>query len=114
MAVLEAVVKKNLQEEVEKLRLVPGIVFTDGPTGRRARVAGTGVDVFEVIEVYHQAGHSWELLERSFEWLSEEQLKAALSYYAAFPEEIDAWIRSNQEPLETFWQKHPYTHPLAR
>ena|SRR5579875_220357 len=106
--------RASLNEEVEKLHLVPGIIFADGPTGRRARVAGTGIEVFEIIEGYHQAGDDWGLLKQSFEWLSDEQLKAALAYYAAFPEEIDAWIRSNHEPLEAFWQKHPYSRPPGR
>ena len=40
------------ETEAEKMRRVPGIVFADGPTGRRARITGTGIDVFELISGY--------------------------------------------------------------
>jgi hypothetical protein len=40
--------------EAARMQRVPGIVFADGPTGRRARVAGTGLDGFEVIRTYRQ------------------------------------------------------------
>jgi len=39
----------ELLNEALKMRRCPGILFADGPTGRRARVAGTGLDVWEVI-----------------------------------------------------------------
>ncbi len=74
--------------EAEKMRRVPGIVFADGPTGRRARIAGTGIDGFEVIGPYREMGESWESLREAFHWLSEPQLRAALAYFEAFPEEI--------------------------
>ncbi|MGI8552778.1 MAG: hypothetical protein ACR2PL_18615 [Dehalococcoidia bacterium] len=44
----------ELIHEAAKLRRVPGIVYADGPAGRRARVAGSGIEVFEVIRTYHR------------------------------------------------------------
>jgi uncharacterized protein (DUF433 family) len=38
--------------EVEKMRRVPGIIFVDGVTGRRACISGTGLQVWEVIKHY--------------------------------------------------------------
>ncbi len=38
-------VLRELLEEAVKMRRCPGIVFADGPSGRRARVAGTGLEV---------------------------------------------------------------------
>jgi len=72
------------------MQRVPGIVFADGPTGRRARIAGTGIDVFEVVGPYREMGQSWDALCETFHWLTEAQLRAALAYADAFPEEIDA------------------------
>ena len=46
---------KELSEE-EKMRRVPGILFVDGATGRRARVQGTGLEVFEIIHGYEVVG----------------------------------------------------------
>ncbi|MGI8552598.1 MAG: DUF433 domain-containing protein [Dehalococcoidia bacterium] len=80
---------ETLAEE-EKMRRAPGIIFADGPSGRRARIADTGLDVFEIIKEYLARGRKWERLTAGFHWLTEEQLQAALAYYERFPEEIDA------------------------
>ena len=45
-------VTKDLLEEAIKMRRCPGILFAEGTTGRRARVAGTGIEVWEVIATY--------------------------------------------------------------
>ncbi len=76
--------------EEEKMQRVPGIVFVDGATGRRARIAGTGLEVFEIINGYETVGEDLERLLEAFHWLRAEQILAALRYYRAFPEEIDA------------------------
>jgi uncharacterized protein (DUF433 family) len=76
--------------EAERMRRVPGIFFADGPVGRRARVTGTGIDVFEIIKSYKAMGRDWRRLRSGYDWLSEEQLQAALDYYALYPDEIEA------------------------
>ncbi len=78
--------------EAEKMQMVPGIVFADEVLGRVPRIAGTGLQVFEIVKVYNAAGGSFRNLRRAFHWLTPEQLRAALAYYAAFPEEVDARI----------------------
>jgi hypothetical protein len=40
---------KDLLMEAVKMRRCPGIIFADGVTGRRARIAGTGLEVWEII-----------------------------------------------------------------
>ena len=45
-----------LLAEALKMRRVPGIVMVDGPTGRRAVVAGSGLDVWEIIAAWHACG----------------------------------------------------------
>ena len=36
--------------EAERMKKVPGIIFVEGPAGRRARVGGTGLEVFEIVD----------------------------------------------------------------
>ena len=36
----------ELLAEAAKMRRCPGVVFADGPSGRRARVEGTGIEVW--------------------------------------------------------------------
>ncbi len=83
--------------EADKMKRVPGIIFADGPAGRRARIAGTGLDVFEIIKAHQIMGNKRSRLDTAFHWLTCEQLDAALAYYAAFPEEIDARLAEEDE-----------------
>ena len=80
----------------EGLRLVehPGITFRDGPAGRRAGLAGYGLDVWEVVETIRANAGS---LEDAAEYhaMPVARIQAAARYYAAFPDEIDAWIAEN-------------------
>lgn len=79
----------TLIEEGLKQRRCPGIVFTDGPTGRRATVAGTGIDVWEVIRVSKSCGGDPNALAEALPHLSQRQLEVALYYYRCYPEEIE-------------------------
>lgn len=66
----------------------PGIGFADGPAGRRAILLGTGLDVWEVVATVKQNGGSVEAA-RAYLELPMAAMRAAIRYYAAFPEEID-------------------------
>ena len=81
----------------EGLRRVdhPGIDFVDGPAGRRARVVGTGLGVWEVIEVLRANDG---LAESTADYLAipAPAVRSAMAYYGEFPDEIDAWIQRNR------------------
>lgn len=89
-------VAASLLREAVRMRRVPGVVFMDGPSGRRAAIGGTGLDVWEVISTYKSAGNDYEHLRESYPWLSEPQLRAALVYYELYPEEIKARIEREE------------------
>jgi len=102
----------ELLDEAIRGRRAPGVSFVDGPTGRRAVVAGTGLDVWEVIATWKEGGESYELLRQNYPWLSEIQLRAALGYYQLYPSEIDA--RLEREALwtpERAWRELPFSRP---
>jgi uncharacterized protein (DUF433 family) len=86
----------ELIAEAVKMRRCPGIIFADGPSGRRARVAGTGLDVWEVIATYKSVDRDPERLRQAYHWLSDGHLRAALGYYAAYPEGIERQIARNE------------------
>ena len=88
-------VANELIAEAVKMRRCPGILFADGPSGRRARIAGTGLDVWEVVATHKSLERDVERLTRAYHWLSEPQLRAALGYYAAYSEEIDRQVARN-------------------
>jgi uncharacterized protein (DUF433 family) len=86
----------ELLAEAAKMRRCPGIVFGEGPAGRRARIEGTGIDVWEVVASYLALGEDERRLRKAYHWLSERQLLAALGYYRAFPEEIIRAVEANR------------------
>ncbi|HLY62167.1 MAG TPA: DUF433 domain-containing protein [Terriglobia bacterium] len=88
-------VANDLLDEATRMRRYPGIVFGHGPTGRRARIAGTGIDVWEIIANHKSIGHRFERLQKAYPQLTEAQLLAALNYYRSFRAEIDRRIRAN-------------------
>ena len=88
---------RDLLLEAIKMRKCPGIAFADGPIGRRARVAGSGIDVWEVIATFKGLKEDYEKLKKAYHWLNEQQIRSALSYYALYPEEIDKIITQNEK-----------------
>jgi uncharacterized protein (DUF433 family) len=88
-------------EEGTRMRRCPGIIFTDGPVGRRATVAGTGIDVWEVIRVFRACREESSALQRALPQLSAIQLEAALYYYRCYAGEIDERLRLENELLES-------------
>jgi uncharacterized protein (DUF433 family) len=102
----------ELLDEAIRGRRAPGVSFVDGPTGRRAVVAGTGLDVWEVIATWKEGGESYELLRQNYPWLSEIQLRAALGYYQIYPSEIDARLeREARWTPEKAWRELPFSRP---
>lgn len=105
----------SVESEAEKMQRVPGIVFVDSLSNRVAQVAGTGLEVWEVILNYRAAGEDWNQLKQGFHWLSNEQLHAALAYYAAYPEEINILLKENARYTpEYVYEKYPFTRPAAQ
>jgi uncharacterized protein (DUF433 family) len=89
----------SLLREAIRMRRVPGIHFVEGVGGtRRAAVAGTGLEVWEIVRNYKEVGEDYGELRKSYPWLSEPQLRAALSYYELYPDEIEARLK-----LEESW-----------
>ena len=89
-------ITKDLLTEAIKIRRCPGIVFVEGVRGRRARVAGTGIEVWEVIATYRSVGDNFKRLKKAYQWLSPDQVRAALVYYSIYPEETDRQIEKNE------------------
>lgn len=89
-------ITKELLQEAIRMHRCPGIVFAEGVTGRRARIAGTGLAVWEVIATHKSVGEDFDRLRSAYHWLNDLQLRSALGYYRAYPKEIDALIDQNK------------------
>jgi uncharacterized protein (DUF433 family) len=77
----------------------PGIGFADGPTGRRAILTGTGLDVWEVVDTVRQNRSSVETAARYLE-LPVGTVRAAVRYYAAFEAEVEDLIARRDATAE--------------
>ncbi len=75
---------------------IPSSGSPDGPAGRRARVLGTGKDVWEVIAVVRDnsgdAAESARYLE-----IPLGLVQAAIAYYGAYTDEIDQQLEANEQ-----------------
>jgi uncharacterized protein (DUF433 family) len=76
----------------------PLIRFADGPAGRRARLAGTGKDVWEIIAAVRDNQGDAAETARYLE-LPLGLVQAAISYYGSYRDEIDQWIEANEQQL---------------
>jgi hypothetical protein len=93
---------ERLIDEGLRMEDHPGIVFRDGPAGRRAALAG-GPDVWEVIETLKGTGLAGEqAITATAEWgaLTHPQVHLAVRYYADFPEEVNARIAHNSQEAD--------------
>ncbi|HZQ37059.1 MAG TPA: hypothetical protein VFD32_14100 [Dehalococcoidia bacterium] len=98
----------ELIDETERMRRIPGIYFATEPSGRTAKIAGTGLGVWEVISGCRERPLTARKLARAFDWLTPAQLEAALAYYAAFPDEIDAEIAENDAVFADLLRTGPW------
>ena len=90
-------IARDLIFEAVKMRKCPGITFADGPTGRRARIAGTGIDIWELIATFKGLGENYDKLKKTYHWLSDHQIRSALSYFALYPDDIEERITRNED-----------------
>jgi uncharacterized protein (DUF433 family) len=85
----------------------PGIVFRDGPAGRRAAIEGRRLDVWQVMETVW-ASEGEIAAAADYLGLRPDQVQAAVGYYADFTQEVESWVQRNREEadrLQERWRK---------
>jgi hypothetical protein len=106
----KARIAERLIDEGLRMADHPGIVFRDGPAGRRAALAA-GPDVWEVIETLKGTRLTGEkAVEATAEWgaLTPAEVRTAIRYYGEFRDEIDDRILVNRreaERLREAWER---------
>ena len=89
-----AEVAQELPEEALRIRDCPGVHFADEPSGRTAKIGGTGLGVWEVLRDFVK-DDDLKRVRRAFPQLSQSQLTEALMYYRRYPEEIRRRVEMN-------------------
>lgn len=74
----------------------PLVRFSDGPSGRRARLIGTGKDVWEIIATVRDNDGDQAEAARYLE-IPRGLIQAAIAYYGAYTAEIDQQIEGNDQ-----------------
>jgi len=99
-------VVQELAEEAAKARLFGGIAFRGSP--RRAWVIGSGLDVWEIVEVLRAYGDDATRLRESHPLVGERHLRLARAYAERFPEEIEPFRQESRRPLEELLALYPF------
>jgi uncharacterized protein (DUF433 family) len=77
----------------------PLVRFADGPSGRRAALVGSGLDVWEVVATVKENENDLEQGAALLE-IPLGLVQAAIDYYGVYQEEIDAQIADNEAEWE--------------
>jgi len=77
----------------------PLVRFVDGPAGRRARLTGSGLDVWEVIATVRDNEND---IAQAASYLEVPLglVQAAVAYFGAYKDEIDGWIEANEREAD--------------
>ena len=100
---------QRLVDEGLRMAEHPGVVFKDGPSGRRAALA-FGPDVWEVVKFLREIderGPDAVAAAAEVLRLTDAQVRIAMHYYSAYQEEVDEEIDQAEEEsraAEAAWQ----------
>lgn len=92
----------SLLNEGINTRRFPGVIYRDGPTGRRAGLVA-GPDIWEVIRAVGAARGRGEKRLRvvaDSTGLALSQIRLAVDFYTAHPDEIDRRIEADDREAE--------------
>lgn len=99
-------VVEELAEEAAKARLFPGIAFRGTP--RRAWAIGSGLDVWEIVELLGSYRGDEKALRESHPLIRDRHLRLARAYAERFPEEIEPFLEEGRRPLEELLSLYPF------
>jgi uncharacterized protein (DUF433 family) len=95
-----------LTEEAVRTRRFPGIGCRGEDAARRPWVIGTGLDIWEIVQMLEDLGSLQRLVEET--QLHERQIHLALAYRDAYPEEIALAIAQNRRTAAEWHELYPF------
>src|SRR6266436_5875423 len=100
-------VAQELLDEALRIRHCPGIYFADEPSGRTAKIGGTGLGVWEVVRDFSKDQDA-DRIRGAFPQLSQAQITPARMSYGRHRDEIQAKIAANDALTpETIEKQYP-------
>jgi hypothetical protein len=95
-----------LTEEAARVRRFPGIGFHGDDVSRTPWVIGSGLDVWEIVEMFEDLGNAERVVRESH--LTPAQVRLAMAYRDAYPDEIGDAIAQNRRPPEEWRSLYPF------
>jgi uncharacterized protein (DUF433 family) len=104
----KSAVVEALTEEAVRTRRFPGIAFRGDDARRRPWVIGSGLDIWEIIQMLEDFASIQRLVKET--QLNERQVRLALAYRDAYPQEIAEAIDANRRPADDWRELYPFVH----
>lgn len=98
--------RRGAGEEAAKTRLAPGIAFRGSP--RRAWAIGSGLDVWELVDLLASYGGDEQKLRANHPLVSDGHLRVARAYAVRFPAEVEAFLEESRRPLDELRSLYPF------
>ncbi len=99
-------------EETARTRRFPGIGFRGDDAARRAWVIGSGLDVWEIVQMLEDLGTVDRLHAETH--LAERQVRLASAYRDAYPDEIAEAVAENRRPVQDLETLYPFIERADR
>jgi uncharacterized protein (DUF433 family) len=102
----KSAIVEALAEEAARTRRFAGIGFRGEDFRRRPWVIGSGLDVWEIIEMLEDFGSVDRLVAET--QLNERQVALALAYRDAYPDEVAEAIAENRLSVDEWHERYPF------
>jgi hypothetical protein len=102
----KSAIVESLTEEAARSRRFAGIGFRGEDATRRPWVIGSGLDVWEILQMLDDFGSIESLVEQT--QLSERQAHLAVAYRDGYADEIDEAIAENRRTAEQWHELYPF------
>lgn len=97
---------EQLTEEAARVRRFPGIGFRGDDVTRVPWVIGTGLDIWEIVEMLEDFGATERLVRETH--LTASSVRLAIAYRDEYPEEIAEAVEANRRPLDELRSLYPF------
>jgi len=97
---------EQLTEEAARVRRFPGVGFHGDDVSRVPWVIGTGLDIWEIIEMLEDHGSEEKLVRETH--LTAASVRLAVAYRDEYPEEIAEAVAGNRRPVDEWRSLYPF------
>jgi uncharacterized protein (DUF433 family) len=102
----KSAIVESVTDEAIRMRRFAGIGFRGEDAARRPWVIGSGLDIWEIIQMLDDFGSIERLVEETR--LTERQARLAIAYRDSYPEEISEAVAQNQRTAAEWHEIYPF------